>query len=342
MKILGIILTLFCYQTTLANDKEERPIKPERLKPSDLIETIQVCGNQRCEARPIREIIRQIEIERSRGGDIIGNGGGLGEMNFVYALTHLADFIQDAIRNYGLSGEDAQNLLKIAALSRREARKSDKLIFVSASKHPEIFETPYESEVRLAVTGLSAAAPIFVNLDLIYKKNFGMVEIMGLPEMVSILVHELGHQIGIEDHQYLDFLGARVRHLVNRDMSRISRPLGESERFEMLSFNYWTGSIPKIVFSIAGKQRSFDKELNSALKCSNGQRPYTTRLSNQHLSMPREFSGNWIIPFRAWIEMACMSQGKVDVEHQTLVLDLLIDQNDEYRIDIIQFQVRGE
>ncbi|MCE3011957.1 MAG: hypothetical protein LW878_02730, partial [Proteobacteria bacterium] len=168
MKTILLLLGVMTSQLSLAEVRPEvrvptQPeVKPELIRSVDLIERVQVCGNGRCQQVPVRDIIRQIQDERARGGDIIGNGGGLGEMNFVYALTNLADFIMDTVRNDGIVGRDADQLIRIAALARRESRKQDKLVFISGQKNPGIFNI--QGETRLAVTGDSATAPIFVNL----------------------------------------------------------------------------------------------------------------------------------------------------------------------------------
>ncbi len=343
MKRIITILGVLTSQFSLAQMAVElKPLKPEDLKPIERIERVQVCGNNRCEMVPVRDVIRRIQDDRARGGDIIGNGGGLGEMNFVYALTNLADFISDTVKNESISRNDAENLLKIAALSRREAKKQDKLVFISALNNPEVFSATSSDEVRLAVTGLSATAPIFVNLDMIYTKTFDMVEVMALPEMISILVHEMGHQVGIEDHAYLDYLGARVRRMVSRDINRISRPLGDKTKFEFLSFSYWSQNFPKLQLSIEAKLTDFSSELAPLMKCSDGKRPVSMRMSNQHLAAPAVFNGNWIIAFRAWVELACFQSGRVEVEHHTLVLDLVISEEDAYSVRVIQTGLREE
>ncbi len=348
MKIIFILLGVITSQLSLAETRlqpripTQAELKPEPARPVDLIERVQVCGNGRCQQVPVREIIRQIQEDRARGGDIIGNGGGLGEMNFVYALSNLADFITDTVKNENMNGRDADNLLKIAALSRREARKKDKLIFISAQKNPEIFSTHAHEEARLAVTGSSATAPIFVNLDMLYKKIFDMTEVMALPEMISILVHELGHQVGIEDHAYLDYLGARVRRMVSRDINRISRPLGEKTKFEFLSFSYWSQNFPKLQLAIEGNLKDFSADLAPLMKCSDGKRPVSMRMSNQHLAAPVGFNGNWVVPFRAWIELACFSNGNVIIEHKTLVLDTVISEEENYSVRVIQTDLRDE
>lgn len=347
MKTILLLLGVMTSQLSLAEVRPEvrvptQPeVKPELIRSVDLIERVQVCGNGRCQQVPVRDIIRQIQDERARGGDIIGNGGGLGEMNFVYALTNLADFIMDTVRNDGIVGRDADQLIRIAALARRESRKQDKLVFISGQKNPGIFNI--QGETRLAVTGDSATAPIFVNLDLVYKKTFDVTDILTLPEIVSLLVHELGHQVGLLDHAYLDYLGARVRRMISRDINRITRNMADGLKVEITSFSYWSSAAPKIQLGIENSLRDFNEDVSKVMKCEDGSRPMSARLSNQHLtSPPVDFDPNIILSFRGWMEMACMKAGVVKLEYKTLVLDVLIEKNENFEMRVIQAALKND
>ena len=181
-----------------------------------------------------------------------------------------------------------------------------------------------------------------MNLDLLYKKTFEFVDVLSLPEMISILVHEMGHQVGLLDHAYLDYLGARVRRMVSRDINRISRPLGEKTKFEFTSFSYWSQNFPKLQLSIESTLKDFSSDLAPLMKCSDEKRPISMRMSNQHLASPVEFNGNWVVPFRAWIELACFSNGNVSIEHKTLVLDMVISEGDNYSVRVVQTALRDE
>jgi hypothetical protein len=79
------------------------------------------------------------------------------------------------------------------------------------------------------------------------------------------------------------------------------------------------------------------------MKCEDESRPVSIRLSNQHLtSPPIDFDPNIIVPFRAWMEMACMKAGVVKLEYKTLVLDILINKNESYDIRVIQAALRND
>ena len=59
----------------------------------------------------------------SGGGDIVGNGGGLAEQNFIYALTHLPEFITETINNEPLHSEDLEQLELIKEIALTQYKK---------------------------------------------------------------------------------------------------------------------------------------------------------------------------------------------------------------------------
>lgn len=328
---------LFTLLTLGVAHATDRPFDP---KPLDLTERVQVCGKSTCASIMISDLIRNIQIERSGGGDIIGNGGGLAEQNFTYALTQLTDFIQETIKAGLVSGADVAPLKLIAQASRLEAMKADKLIFLSGKSNPGFFDAEHDPEVRLAKTGFTQDAPIFVNLDLLYRKTGDVVEMLPVPVMIASLVHEIGHNVGLTDHAYLDFLGARVRQMVEREYQRTHRQLTETTRIEMVSINLGAYSLPRLSLTVGDKLVSFEKELYQVLQCRNGSTPKAARLSNQHWERPMEFSQNWVAPFRAWVTLTCMnSRGQAVQEDRDLVFDLTIDLEDELEPKVRTIQV---
>lgn len=343
MRTLIVILSML--GTAMAAEKELKPLKPiEELKPIDEREIVRICGKSGCTSMPVNDLLRRIERERSGGGDIIGNGGGLAEQNFTYALTHLADFISETLKEGLVKGVDAENLKKIAHAARAEGQKAEKLVFLSGRNNPGIFTAENDPEVRLAKTGLTQEAPIFINLDLLYSKQGDVTEMLPLPIMVASLVHELGHQVGMTDHTYLDFLGARVRRMVEREYTRSAKNLDGKTRIEMISINLGAFSMPRLSLMIKDTLVPLEKELFDTLKCRSDLRPRAARLSNQHWERPQDFNGHWIAPYRAWAELTCVNgMGQVEIEERDLVLDLSIDLTGEKApaVEVIQFNVQN-
>lgn len=303
---------------------------------------VELCIQARCEREALVNVLERANVLRAGGGDIIGNGGGLAEQNFVYALAQLSDFIAETMAAGLVKEDDARTLAKIGELAKAKKHQAHELIFISGKLIPGLFHAGHDSEVRLAKTGLSPEAPILVNLDLLYDRRGVDLEIMPLPIMVASLVHELGHQVGIEDHSYLDFLGSRVRRLLEREQVRVSRTLGSEGRVVMTSINLGRQTIPRLSATVGTKLVSFDAQLSDALRCSNeGDFLLGARLENHHFQSATQFPPHWIVPFRAWASLTCMNSesGQVRIEERDLVVDLLIDLSASVAVSLIQFRL---
>ncbi len=333
--IIGVLLAGW------SQAEEKPPVVVTR--PIDPKELVQVCGKNGCRSMPVAEVLREIQRARSGGGDVIGNGGGLAEQNFTYALTQLPDFISEAIKEGMVKGVDAEVLRKIGQQARLEAEKADKLIFVSGKNNRGIFDQDSEMETRLATTGLSPEAPIFVNLDLLYRKVDGEMEMLPLPIMVASLVHELGHNIGMTDHSYLDFLGARVRRMIEREYNRVARQLGQEHRAEMVSINLGGEALPRLSLMVNETLVPFEQEFHKVLTCRNGSVPRSVRMSNQHWEKPVDFDGHWVTPYRAWLVLTCVTtHNRLVQEERDFVMDLVIDVTGvESKIQLVQIAVEN-
>lgn len=309
---------------------EQTPIlssTPIRVKPINPAWQVELCEQKLCRQESLVEVLRQANVERSGGGDIIGNGGGLAEQNFIYALSQLSEFIDETITAGIVKGEDITNLAKIGRHAKKAGTRAGELIFLSGKAVPGLFDSPYDQEVRLAKTALSPDAPILINLDLIYKRTHGELEIMAMPVMVASLVHELGHQVGFEDHSYLDFLGSRVRRLLEREQNRVGRMLGHDGRIEMTSINLGPLSLPRLFMTFGDILLSFDGEMSNVLKCKQDKSIVrAARIENQHWQPAINLDKHWIAPFRAWVALTCQDvDGRVTFEERDLALDMIID-----------------
>ncbi|MBY0515320.1 MAG: hypothetical protein K2P81_00320 [Bacteriovoracaceae bacterium] len=348
MKTWIILCGLASFALAHAADKIE-VVKPTVLKPADVLkpidptERVQICGKTSCRTIMINDLMRQIERERSGGGDIIGNGGGLAEQNFTYALSQLPEFISETLNEGFVKGVDVTNLNKIYAVAKSESAKADKLVFLSGKNNPGIFSAANDPEIRLAKTGLTSEAPIFVNIDLLYSRTEDGTEILPMPVMIASLVHELGHQAGFTDHAYLDFLGARVRRMIEADFNRAARKLNGNLKIEMVSINLGSFSMPKLSLSIGDAFIPYEKPLYSVLRCRDGGLPRAARLSNQHWERAAEFGSVWITPFRAWASLTCVNKSGVsETEDRDLILDLRIDTSEELpMVEIVQLAIEN-
>lgn len=322
---------------------EQTPIltsTPIRLKPINPAWQVELCEQKLCRQESLIEVLRQANVERSGGGDIIGNGGGLAEQNFIYALSQLSDFIDETITAGIVKGEDIANLKRISDHAKKAGNRAGELIFLSGKAVPGLFDSPSDQEVRLAKTALSPDAPILINLDLIYKRTHGELEIMAMPVMAASLVHELGHQVGFEDHSYLDFLGGRVRRLLEREQNRVGRMLSQDGRIEMTSINLGSHSLPRLFMTFGNILMSFDGEMTNVLRCKRERTIVrSARIENQHWQPAVNLNNHWIAPFRAWVALTCQDvDGRVTFEERDLALDMIVDVTEPIaELRVIQF-----
>ncbi len=147
-------------------------------------------------------------------GVIVGNGGGLAEQNFAYALanlSHVFDLCDSRITECLPTIEEREAFKKIRLSLPRELGTRDLLRFESCGT-ASACRFNLDGQMRTAVTGNQVGDPIYVNRDLIYSRDSaGRLFALDLGTAIAILTHELGHHQGIKDHQFLDLLGARIR-----------------------------------------------------------------------------------------------------------------------------------
>lgn len=156
---------------------------------------------------------------KSFAGDEANNGGGLAENNFIYARENLSKFIEICLNSTicKVDAEEKEILMDIHSSYSDELRVKDQLVFQKG----EVFFT-LQNSLKIAKTSNYVGSQIFINLDLIYKKNMsGNTLPLSIASAASILLHEFGHHHGFYDHDKLDSLGTKVRNLIERDMIKV-------------------------------------------------------------------------------------------------------------------------
>lgn len=158
-----------------------------------------------------------LKTESTTAGGYAGNGGGLVEQNFNFAYASLPRLIESSLVTISFQFNEAESLIlrQIAEIAANNVSNAKRLEFLSGEKHPEIFNTSPEELHRLAVTTFIPGDTIFINGDLLYS-NEGKPT-LSLGEIVSILTHEVGHQTGEKNHQFLDIIGAKLRNYYNQN-----------------------------------------------------------------------------------------------------------------------------
>lgn len=162
-----------------------------------------------------------------RGGSVIGNGAGLAENNFQYAYQSLPRFIENCLKSAlcQVNSVERSLLAKISSAAQINLRRDDRLIFISEKEQPDFFTTGVSEENRIAKTELQIDTPIYINLDLLYTQS-GSIN-LDIPTMQSILVHELGHQVGVTSHTKLDILGSKIKKFILENWQVVTLPLSQ-------------------------------------------------------------------------------------------------------------------
>jgi hypothetical protein len=147
-------------------------------------------------------------------GDWVGNGASFAENLVLLAFQNLEFYLNACIREESCLNEiklldpNQPDTIQNIFLSLREERKlnPEMIRFAPMSRLFEI-----DGEVKVAVTGLHKGDIIYINKDLLYEFDpNNKLKTITLLQIVSILIHELGHHQGITNHNYLDRIGAIV------------------------------------------------------------------------------------------------------------------------------------
>lgn len=160
-------------------------------------------------------------------GDWVGNGAKRSEGLFRFSYSNLDEYIQECLRFCELNNEEKGILSQIReSLPRERLLNADQLQF---SKDQDLF-TLDDQVTRIAVTGNEVGSNIFINLTLADGDQFSELGFESYLAMAtSVLIHELGHHHGVQDHQWLDLLGTKVGKIVfGRSQYYFLNPLSSS------------------------------------------------------------------------------------------------------------------
>ncbi len=275
------------------------------------------------------EVLRAMDLSprlaaRLAGGDIIGNGGGLVEQEFRYAYRRLSKIISSCSASAlcPFAGRELEVLKKIGVVSHKYIAKKDRLIFLSSVDYPGFFEDTEDAQVRVAKTAFIEGAPIFINLDMIYAGNGAAFD---FPTMISILVHEIGHQIGIKSHSTLDDMGAKLRDYITQDKHtstfRHEKGVAVVQVYNLKKVDHFA----EVFFSYNGDITPLTSKIRSRLKCD---RENSTligfEISNAHWERLRGDRGIFVLEYKSWIKIHCLdlSTSAIWDEDRDLSMDI--------------------
>jgi hypothetical protein len=158
---------------------------------------------------------RSGDVVGNGSGDVVGNGGGIIEGTLQYLLQNLPDYLEQSIlyTDFEFPADTATALMDIhrSIVGRKTPLR---LEFVSGPEAQHFFKDEHDQEVRAAKTGFSEMFPIYINIEYLYAES-----ITSRKALITLLVHEIGHQVGYESHSFLDIVGAEVARVVDRHQS---------------------------------------------------------------------------------------------------------------------------
>ncbi|CBW25637.1 putative exported protein [Halobacteriovorax marinus SJ] len=256
-------------------------------------------------------------VERLGSGDIVGNGGGLIEQNFMSAYYNIQSAIQVCLNSYGCVDTEQERLLlrEINQVYIEKINQERPILFVSEDIAGDFFKSEDDQTARVAKTGFSPETKIFVNLEeaTLIANN--------IPAMLGILVHELGHQAGVASHSFLDQLGAKVRNLWEDNLS-IYRIEMKREELDVQLFaselNYTTS---KIQYTYKDETKSINPLIFNKIECGDDEIVYGFNLSNGHWDRPHQVQTRTRVRLNFWIDIYCQAiDGEIRSEQRDLNL----------------------
>lgn len=148
--------------------------------------------------------------------DVVRNGEGPAERNITFVYERLEKYIDTCLASPSCLHESKTEptafrdiLVKIRSALPAEKLNREQLVFKSEKLNPGFFIIDgYE---KIAITGDKVGDNIYINLDKIYSRDIRKkIRHLSLIDSIQLLIHELGHHQGFEDHIKLDTLGAKV------------------------------------------------------------------------------------------------------------------------------------
>ncbi len=242
-------------------------------------------------------------------GDLIGNGAGLGEMQFSHMYHSLPQFITTCLNSRSCLVNESHRgvLLQISKIARKNRDLKTKLIFLSSKEYPNFFRSENDPETRIAKTGFRPDIPVFINIDQIYEGD-GSVAVSSL-EMMSILLHEVGHQTGERSHSYLNDIAVRVQKFLNFNYMSIDQNIGDIEvKAEVFNFPSLNATA-KLFLVLGSESLPLSRALFDRINCRVGRQPIGYQIVNLHWEARAHRQGDRIVAsLGGWLDISCIDR----------------------------------
>lgn len=243
-------------------------------------------------------------LAMASGPDIIGNGAGLAEQNLTYLFRHLDRYLALGLnQSHVLDQQQRKVVQEILDVVLKNRFKKKSLVFLNSENFENFFNSHLDPEERVAKTGFSSDFPIFINLGQIYKNDLESE----VATLLGILVHELGHQVGVGDHQYLDELAADIRDLFEGYYSKVSVRQNDNEFAFFHYQEHGDSAFDRGVLSI-GQNNFIPFSVNdSNYTCPIDGKLHSMSWENAHFSDIREVGDELVVKISVWADIACSS-----------------------------------
>jgi hypothetical protein len=235
------------------------------------------------------------------GGSLVGNGAGLAELEITYAYTRLPESIRRCFSDDACDAKlsdrerDILKQIRVQVLSQNDAEQ--KIHYVSEKELPGFFTTGEGEFHRIAKTDTRTYSIIFINTDAIYGNGKALVD---APLATSLLIHELGHQLGVADHTWLNILGSKVRAAIENTKTTVEYP-----RNNNLTMTVYSGANSiRLFLNNALSSVDLTNRVEAALVC-----PEETSLVKAFVINPHWNLAQHTIPyqFNAFVRYQCVS-----------------------------------
>ena len=261
-----------------------------------------------------------------RGGDIIGNGGGLVELQFLTAFSSMEKYISRCLDGLGcaINTEDKKTLASIRDSLAIWPKDSIKFLFLSGRQYPRFFLGEDDVAVRTAKTGRKEFLPIFINSDHLYNASTALAEI-SYSQVISLVLHELGHQQKVRDHNNLNSLGNAIGRFVTKDFHEVTNKFLGSE-MKLMAIKEGPLGFGQFWWSWKNLQVELTSRVVKKLRCKKGR--FLIGSSVENLSWERSYPSlnGWEIGFRGWVRFSCQDKnGAIWSQSRDLVGGVSVD-----------------
>ncbi len=272
-----------------------------------------------------------INFAKARGGGtVVGNGAGKVENNFQFVYQSLGSILTGSLTDSSieLTKKEIDVIRLMLRVVYENKNKSDRLVFVSESTNPGFFNTGVYEQHRIAKTFLRTNAPIYINTDLLYVNHQPALD---TDQILRILVHEIGHQVGVADHAVLDILSAKISMFTRKETSsHVYEDESSSKAIvvDLINMKKYFKNFRVLVSSQGNEDFELTDKLFDRFLCkSDSEYLDGSQVTNGHF----EVSENGDIRFKAWLKLDCHDTNIESVIKYTRTLIINFDNQYNYQ-----------